>query len=128
MAYVPAKHIPIPHTHTPTYTLRTWLHLCRVQVGAIISESFRLCLIQILLQSRGIKLNPITTLYYVAPACAACLCLPFAALEMTKLLHATDWDLPAGLLLLSAISAFGEGRRGGRAGRQRAQATLWPAL
>lgn len=76
------------------------------QGGSIITESSRLVLIQILLQQRGIKLNPITTLYYIAPACFVFLMIPFAFLEMPTLLTSTDWTLNPGLLLVSAASAF----------------------
>lgn len=76
------------------------------QAGSIVTESFRLCLIQILLQSRGIKLNPVTTLYYIAPACFGFLCFPFAFIELPKMMKDTKWTLPVGWLLLSATSAF----------------------
>ncbi|EFJ44764.1 hypothetical protein VOLCADRAFT_82602 [Volvox carteri f. nagariensis] len=76
------------------------------QSGSIITESFRLCLIQLLLQARGIKLNPVTTLYYIAPACFVFLCFPFTFIELPKMLHSDGWRLPGGWLLLSAVSAF----------------------
>ncbi|GIL81177.1 hypothetical protein Vretimale_12766 [Volvox reticuliferus] len=81
------------------------------QVGSIVTESFRLCLIQLLLQASGIKLNPVTTLYYVAPACFAFLCVPFAFLELPRIMH-TDTNsneevgFPVPWLLISAVSAF----------------------
>ncbi|GLC45866.1 hypothetical protein PLESTB_001447500 [Pleodorina starrii] len=86
------------------------------QAGSIVTESFRLCLIQLLLQASGIKLNPVTTLYYVAPACFAFLCIPFTFLELPRMLR-PDTDpataavteeagLPVGWLMLSAVSAF----------------------
>ncbi len=78
------------------------------QSGSIVTESSRLVLIQILLQQRGIKLNPITTLYYIAPACFAFLLIPFCFLEAPKMLYTDDWKLNPLLLLLSAASAFGE--------------------
>ena len=78
------------------------------QGGSIATESSRLVLIQILLQQRGIKLNPITTLYYIAPACFAFLLIPFSVLELPRLLYSDDWKLNPSLLLLSAASAFGE--------------------
>lgn len=79
------------------------------QCSSIVTESFRLCLIQILLQARGIKLNPVTTLYYVAPACFVFLCVPYAFIEMPQMLDSnSEWMFPAGWLLLSATSAFGE--------------------
>jgi hypothetical protein len=112
------------------------------QSGSIVTESFRLCLIQILLQvmpsrcsqysrhpsslllerrsnrhpivcgggpqAQGIKLNPVTTLYYIAPACFAFLCVPFTFIEYPKMSGQTiEWNLPTGWLLASACSAFG---------------------
>lgn len=76
------------------------------QGGSIVTESSRLVLIQILLQQRGIKLNPVTTLYYIAPACFGFLLIPFCFLELPKLLYETDWTYSPGLLLLSATVAF----------------------
>lgn len=55
-------------------------------MGSIVSESFRLALVQILLQKRGIKLNPVTTLYYIAPCCFAFLLLPFGFIELPKIM------------------------------------------
>ncbi|CAM8978708.1 unnamed protein product [Rhodiola kirilowii] len=40
-----------------------------LQLGAVAFEATRLVMIQILLTSKGISLNPITSLYYVAPCC-----------------------------------------------------------
>lgn len=82
------------------------------QASSIVTESFRLCLIQILLQARGIKLNPVTTLYYVAPACFGFLSVPFAALELPKMRAAPapgeePWKIPTAWLLASCTCAFG---------------------
>ncbi|KAG2499145.1 hypothetical protein HYH03_002728 [Edaphochlamys debaryana] len=76
------------------------------QSGSIVTESFRLCLIQLLLQARGIKLNPVTTLYYIAPACFAFLLFPFTFIEAPKMIHSETWAVPYGWLSLSAVSAF----------------------
>ena len=37
--------------------------------------------VQILLQRRGLKLNPVTTMYYIAPVSFLCLGIPWAFLE-----------------------------------------------
>lgn len=37
------------------------------QITGIFSEALRLVLTQILLQKKGLTLNPITSLYYIAP-------------------------------------------------------------
>lgn len=71
----------------------------------MVSEATRLTLVQILLQGRGIKLNPITTMYYVSPVCLMCLLIPFATLEAEKLAY-HDWNLGWGVLLMSAAAAF----------------------
>ncbi|GLI60866.1 hypothetical protein VaNZ11_003083 [Volvox africanus] len=81
------------------------------QISSIFTESFRLCLIQLLLQASGIKLNPVTTLYYVAPACFAFLFVPFAFLELPRIMHPDPNSnelvgFPVTWLLISAVSAF----------------------
>ncbi|WOK99126.1 putative sugar phosphate/phosphate translocator [Canna indica] len=53
-----------------------------LQLGAVAFEATRLVLIQILLTSKGISLNPITSLYYVAPCCMAFLLVPWAVVEL----------------------------------------------
>ncbi|KAJ7513383.1 hypothetical protein O6H91_23G034600 [Diphasiastrum complanatum] len=56
-----------------------------LQLGAVAFEATRLVMIQILLTSKGITLNPITTLYYVAPCCFAFLCFPWVLVEYPTL-------------------------------------------
>lgn len=64
-----------------------------LQMASILTESTRLSLVQILLQSRGLKLNPLTTLYYVAPCCSLFLAVPFAFIELPKMLSDEDLKL-----------------------------------
>ncbi|GFP90595.1 probable sugar phosphate/phosphate translocator at2g25520, partial [Phtheirospermum japonicum] len=52
-----------------------------LQLGEVAFEATRLVLIQILLTSKGINLNPITSLYYVAPSCFAFLSIPLMFVE-----------------------------------------------
>ncbi|KAL6536210.1 hypothetical protein OROGR_012782 [Orobanche gracilis] len=52
-----------------------------LQLGAVAFEATRLVMIQILLTSKGINLNPITSLYYVAPSCLAFLAIPWLFVE-----------------------------------------------
>lgn len=47
------------------------------QLASICTESNRIVLVQILLQSKGVKLNPITTMYYVSPCCLVFLFIPW---------------------------------------------------
>ena len=78
------------------------------QMASIVCESTRLTLIQILLQRQGIKMNPIHTLYYVAPACFVFLCIPFWFVESNKVLALGMANLPTLTLLLNAACAFGK--------------------
>ena len=76
------------------------------QLASIATESTRLTLVQILLQRRGLKLNPITTLYYVAPASFVFLCVPWYYFESATLLPGeVAWPSPT-LLLSNAVAAF----------------------
>ncbi|KAF0923391.1 hypothetical protein E2562_006295 [Oryza meyeriana var. granulata] len=56
-----------------------------LQLAAVAFEATRLVLIQILLTSKGISLNPITSLYYVAPCCLVFLFVPWAFVELPRL-------------------------------------------
>jgi hypothetical protein len=55
------------------------------QLGSICTESNRIVLVQILLQSKGVKLNPITSMYYILPCCFAFLIIPWVAIEYPRL-------------------------------------------
>lgn len=44
-----------------------------LQLSSLATESTRLTLVQILLQRKGLKMNPFTTMYYVSPVCFVCL-------------------------------------------------------
>jgi hypothetical protein len=56
-----------------------------LQLAAVAAEATRLVLIQILLTSRGLSLNPITSLYYIAPCCLAFLVVPWCFVELPRL-------------------------------------------
>jgi hypothetical protein len=77
------------------------------QLVAIALESVRLVLVQILLQSRGLKLNPITTLYYVAPCCLAFLTVPFFSIEYARLAADANVVINPAVFLSNALAAFG---------------------
>lgn len=77
-----------------------------LQLGSVATESTRLALVQILLQQKPtrrcrsgnrssssppeakIALNPVTTMYYLAPVSLLCLSLPWLAFEHSRLLAA----------------------------------------
>jgi hypothetical protein len=44
----------------------------------------------VLLQKRGLRLNPVTTLYFVAPCCLGFLTIPWAALEAPRMFAAGE--------------------------------------
>lgn len=79
-----------------------------LQLLSITAEAVRIVLIQILLQRQGLKLNPVLTMYYVAPACILCLFPAAAFLELPSLsakLKSGD-ELPAyGLFALNGVGA-----------------------
>ena len=57
-----------------------------MQLAALLCEAMRLCLINILLSAKGLKLSPIANLYYIAPTCFLCLLGPWALLEAPHVL------------------------------------------
>ena len=62
-----------------------WLGVI-LQLLSVATESTRLTLVQILLQRRGLSLNPVTTMYYIAPASFGFLSIPWLLLEARPLL------------------------------------------
>jgi len=77
-----------------------------LQLGSIIAESIRLTLVQLLLQSRGLKLNPITTLYYVSPCCFVFLLVPFFGLELLPLANDARVVINPFYMITNASVAF----------------------
>ncbi len=81
------------------------------QLGSILTESNRIVLLQMLLQSKGIKLNPITSMYYILPCCLGFLFIPWLAIEYPRLSTTTDervWLNAGGVLIFmtNAAAAF----------------------
>lgn len=77
-----------------------------LQLLSIMAESTRLTLVQILLQRKGIKLNPVSTLYYVAPCCFAFLCIPFVSIELPRIMRAENINLNPWVFVSNATAAF----------------------
>jgi len=82
-----------------------------LQLASVCSESNRIVLIQILLQSKGVKLNPITSMYYILPCCFAFLLIPWFLLEFPALVmdgEGAPFATPTGALVLltNAAAAF----------------------
>ncbi|CAL0325703.1 unnamed protein product [Lupinus luteus] len=64
-----------------------------LQLLAVAFEATRLVLIQILLNSKGISLNPITSLYYIAPCCLVFLSVPWLIMEYPTLRDSSSFHL-----------------------------------
>ncbi len=47
--------------------------------GAGPRQAARLTLVQLLINSKGLQMNPLQSLYYISPACLLCLSLPLGA-------------------------------------------------
>ncbi|OWM65910.1 probable sugar phosphate/phosphate translocator At2g25520 [Punica granatum] len=77
-----------------------------LQLGAVAFEATRLVLIQILLTSMGIKLNPITSLYYVAPCCLVFLSIPWAIMEFPILRQTSSFHFDFFIFGTNALCAF----------------------
>ena len=58
-------------------------------------------------QRRGLKLNPITSLYYIAPCCFGFLLLPFLMFELPKIRNDPAVVINIPVLLSNAAAAFG---------------------
>jgi hypothetical protein len=77
-----------------------------LQLGAVAFEATRLVLIQILLGDKGIKLNPITSLYYVAPCCLAFLFIPWIYVEFPVLRDTSSFHLDYAIFGANSFCAF----------------------
>ncbi|KAF8035955.1 hypothetical protein BT93_C1856 [Corymbia citriodora subsp. variegata] len=77
-----------------------------LQLGAVAFEATRLVMIQILLTSKGIQLNPITSLYYVAPCCLAFLCVPWIFVEFPVLKETSSFHFDFVIFGTNSLCAF----------------------
>ncbi|KAI3524488.1 hypothetical protein L2E82_03184 [Cichorium intybus] len=77
-----------------------------LQLGAVVFEATRLVLIQILLTSKGITFNPITSLYYVAPCCLIFLSVPWIIVELPKLRDTSSFHFDYFIFGTNSICAF----------------------
>ncbi|XP_008394064.2 probable sugar phosphate/phosphate translocator At4g32390 [Malus domestica] len=77
-----------------------------LQLGAVAFEATRLVLIQILLTSKGITLNPITSLYYVAPCCLAFLFVPWIFVEYPILRDSSSFHFDFVIFGTNSVCAF----------------------
>ncbi|XP_022875478.1 probable sugar phosphate/phosphate translocator At2g25520 [Olea europaea var. sylvestris] len=77
-----------------------------LQLGAVAFEATRLVMIQILLTSKGINLNPITSLYYVAPSCFVFLSIPWIFVEYPILKQKSGFHFDFVIFGTNSLCAF----------------------
>ena len=77
-----------------------------LQLGVVAFEATRLVLIQILLTAKGISLNPITSLYYIAPCCFVFLSIPWVLIEFPILKASSSFYLDVRLFGVNRACAF----------------------
>jgi drug/metabolite transporter (DMT)-like permease len=77
-----------------------------LQLGAVVVEATRLVMIQILLTSKGITLNPISTLYYVAPCCFVFLSIPWMLVEYPVLMATSSFKVDFFVFGMNSLAAF----------------------
>jgi len=76
------------------------------QLMALLFEATRLTMVQILINSRGLNMNPIQSIYYVSPACFVSLAIPFVFLEIPHMQASNDWKFHPSAFLANALAAL----------------------
>eukprot|EP00238_Polyblepharides_amylifera_P012553 CAMPEP_0196585170 /NCGR_PEP_ID=MMETSP1081-20130531/49735_1 /TAXON_ID=36882 /ORGANISM="Pyramimonas amylifera, Strain CCMP720" /LENGTH=309 /DNA_ID=CAMNT_0041906631 /DNA_START=279 /DNA_END=1208 /DNA_ORIENTATION=- len=77
------------------------------QLSSLLFEATRLMLVQVLINSQGMSMNPIQSLYYVSPACLLGLTGPFLYFEFPEIMARTVWNINPWVLVGNAVIAFG---------------------
>eukprot|EP00894_Picocystis_sp_ML_P001228 jgi/Pico_ML_1/51745/g309.t1 len=81
-----------------------------MQLMGLVAEASRLVLVQILLTSKGLKLNPITSIYYISPCSFVFLILPFIFVELGPMLQTMKMQgvsVDPVLMVENGLVAFG---------------------
>ncbi|XP_009591613.1 probable sugar phosphate/phosphate translocator At3g14410 isoform X2 [Nicotiana tomentosiformis] len=76
------------------------------QMGGVVGEALRLIFMEILVKRKGLKLNPISVMYYVSPCSALCLLVPWIFLEKPKMDEQLTWSFHPLVLTLNCICTF----------------------
>ncbi|XP_057795992.1 probable sugar phosphate/phosphate translocator At3g14410 isoform X1 [Salvia miltiorrhiza] len=77
------------------------------QMGGVVGEALRLIFMEIFVKRKGLKLNPISMMYYVSPCSAVCLLIPWIFLEMPKMDARGTWSFKQPLILiLNSLCTF----------------------
>ncbi|XP_076916023.1 putative sugar phosphate/phosphate translocator At3g14410 [Bidens hawaiensis] len=76
------------------------------QMGGVVGEALRLIFMEIFVRKKGLKLNPISMMYYVSPCSALCLLIPWIFLEKPKMDAQGTWNFQPSVLTLNSICTF----------------------
>ncbi|KAL5716150.1 hypothetical protein ACHQM5_017879 [Ranunculus cassubicifolius] len=76
------------------------------QMGGVVGEALRLIFMEIFVKRKGLKLNPISMMYYVSPCSAICLFIPWIFLEMPKIAENGPWSFQPVVLTLNSLCTF----------------------
>ncbi|PSR84625.1 Sugar phosphate/phosphate translocator like [Actinidia chinensis var. chinensis] len=76
------------------------------QMGGVVGEALRLIFMEILVKRKGLKLNPISVMYYVSPCSALCLFVPWIFLEKSKMDAQGTWSFQPLILILNSLCTF----------------------
>lgn len=76
------------------------------QVGGTVFEAMRLVMIQVMLSSEGLQMDPLVGLYYYAPVCAVMNLFVALFSELPKFSIADMWNAGPIILILNALVAF----------------------
>ncbi|XP_021729365.1 probable sugar phosphate/phosphate translocator At3g14410 [Chenopodium quinoa] len=76
------------------------------QMGGVVGEALRLIFMEIFVKRKGLKLNPISIMYYVSPCSALCLFIPWLFLEKPIMDANGLWNFPPLVLILNCLCTF----------------------
>ncbi|MFS7983990.1 putative sugar phosphate transporter domain-containing protein [Helianthus anomalus] len=76
------------------------------QMGGVVGEALRLIFMEIFVRRKGLKLNPISMMYYVSPCSALCLLVPWIFLEKPKMDAQGTWNFQPLVLTLNSMCTF----------------------
>ncbi|KAL3632243.1 hypothetical protein CASFOL_025227 [Castilleja foliolosa] len=76
------------------------------QMGGVVGEALRLIFVEIFVKRKGLKLNPMSMMYYVSPCSALCLLIPWIFLERPKMEEQGTWSFKPLVLTLNCLCTF----------------------
>ncbi|XP_028055599.1 probable sugar phosphate/phosphate translocator At3g14410 [Camellia sinensis] len=82
-----------------------WIGLV-YQMGRVVGEALRLIFMEIFVKRKGLKLNPISVMYYVSPCSALCLFILWIFLEKPKMDAQGTWSFQPVILTLNSLCTF----------------------